>query len=63
MSEELERLQRWTDAGALVRVLSRRGEHLVIALTTCDGGEEMGRLISDDPDVRRWCAEHADGGV
>jgi hypothetical protein len=60
MTDELARLQRWVDAGAQVRILARRGERLTLALLTCDGGEEMERLVTADPEVARWCAEHAE---
>jgi len=42
-------LQRWGDAGAYWRVLSRRGGEVTIALYRCDGGEEVERFTSTDP--------------
>lgn len=47
----VETLQRWTDSGALWRVLSRRGDTLTIGLFRCDGGEEVDRVVSSAPDL------------
>lgn len=52
----LDRLQRWVDSGGYFAVESRRGSELTIALLTCSGGEEMGRIVSADPAVAAWCA-------
>ncbi len=60
MTDELVRLQRWVDSGAQVRILARRGERLTLGLLTCDGGEEMERLVTADPEVVRWCAENVE---
>ena len=49
---DLEELRRWEDFGGTWEVLSRRGDLRVVALLRCDGGEEVGRLVSDDPDLR-----------
>jgi len=59
MSDDLERLQRWVDSGAHVRVVGRRGERLTVSMVTCDGGEEMDRVVSADPRLAAWCAENA----
>lgn len=59
MGDDLELLQRWVDSGAQVRVVGRRGDQLTVALLTCDGGEEMDRLISADPRLPAWCVENA----
>ncbi|WP_370331676.1 hypothetical protein [Mycolicibacterium hippocampi] len=47
--DRVAELQRWEDAGALWRVLSRASGALTVVLLTCDGGEEMGRFTTDDP--------------
>ncbi|MEZ5213069.1 MULTISPECIES: hypothetical protein [unclassified Gordonia (in: high G+C Gram-positive bacteria)] len=60
MSDDLDRLRRWVESGALFRVLASRGGTTTVALLTCDGGEEMGRLVSDDPRVAQWCAANPD---
>lgn len=47
----VEVLRRWEDSGAVWRLLSRRGDLVEIALLTCSAGEEVGRLVSADPDL------------
>ena len=49
--EPLAALRRWEDSGAVWRVLSRAEGTVTLALCTCDGGEEMSRIVSDDPDL------------
>lgn len=54
MSEHTDRdvvseLRRWQDSGALWRVVSRSRSGTTIALCTCDGGEEVSRITSNDP--------------
>lgn len=44
-----EVLRRWEDSGAHWRVVARPPGRVVVSLTTCDGGEEVQRLDSDDP--------------
>lgn len=50
-SSPVERLRRWEDAGAVWRVASEGSAGLTIALLRCDGGEEVDRLVSADPDL------------
>lgn len=47
--DPVEDLRRWEDSGAHWQVVSRTADRLTIALLRCDGGEEVERLISDDP--------------
>ena len=47
----VEVLRRWEAAGAIWRVVARSPSHLEVALLSSDGGEEVGRLTSDDPDL------------
>ncbi len=49
---DLDRLLRWENAGGTWQVLARRSGTLTVALCRCDGGEEVGRLVSDDDDLR-----------
>jgi hypothetical protein len=42
-------LQRWEDAGACWRLISRNRGGVTIGLMRCDGGEEVERFMSDDP--------------
>ncbi len=53
----LDELRRWEDSGAGWRVRSRAGGRLVLALLTCDGGEEVQRLESSDPAVLAWVGD------
>ena len=46
---DVERLTRWRAAGGGWRVLVRTPGSLTVALLTCDGGEEMDRIVSSDP--------------
>ncbi|GAA3031783.1 hypothetical protein GCM10010528_11260 [Gordonia defluvii] len=52
-------LQRWAESGALWRVLSRDGDMLVIGLFRCDGGEEVDRVSSSTPSLRRFVGDRA----
>ena len=47
----LETLQRWETAGGHWEVLSRSPAGLIVALLRCDGGEEVHRFTSSDPDL------------
>ncbi|MFD6949990.1 hypothetical protein A6A08_08510 [Nocardiopsis sp. TSRI0078] len=42
-------LVRWEDHGAVWRVVERSPSRVAVALCRCDGGEEVERLVSDDP--------------
>jgi hypothetical protein len=44
-------LQRWQDSGAVWEVISRKGGGVTVALLRCDGGEEVDRFTSDDPNL------------
>ena len=47
----LEILQRWEDSGGTWRIVRDDGRGVDLELLTCSGGEVMGRLATDDPDV------------
>lgn len=49
----LDDLLRWEDAGGAWALLHDDGTTLRIALLRCDGGEQVGELLSDDPGLRR----------
>lgn len=51
MTSDVGRLRRWEDSGATWQVVARGADGLVIALLTCDLGEEVGRLASADPEL------------
>lgn len=52
--DPVEELRRWEDSGAHWQVLARGADRLTIALLRCDGGEEAGRIVSDDPALRAF---------
>ena len=50
-SDDLAVMLRWRANGGEVRVLDW-GPPLQVALITCDGGQEMQRVVSDAADLR-----------
>jgi hypothetical protein len=52
VSTDLDALLRWEARGAAWRVTSRTEDRLVVALLTCDGGEQVGTLATPEADVR-----------
>ncbi|GAA0814592.1 hypothetical protein [Spirilliplanes yamanashiensis] len=57
MTGPVDRLRRWEESGAAWRVLARTPGELVIALLSCDAGEEVDRLRSADPALRRYVGD------
>lgn len=49
--DRIAELQRWEDAGAVWRVISRSASSVTIALLSCNAGEQVGQFTSDDPRV------------
>lgn len=49
--DQVAELQRWQDSGAMWEVLARKADSVTVALLRCDGGEEMDRFTSDDPQL------------
>ena len=49
MSDDLDRLRRWEDAGAYWEILARRPDLVILSLQTCDTREEVDRLTSSEP--------------
>jgi len=47
-------LERWEAFGGTWRIASRFGSSVVVSLCRCDGGEEVERLESADPDLLAW---------
>lgn len=45
----IEALHRWEAAGGTWRVAGRTSGSITVALLRCDGGEEVDRLSSQDP--------------
>jgi uncharacterized protein len=49
MTDDLERLRRWEDSGAIWRVLARTTTEVEIALLRCDAGEQVDGFRSTEP--------------
>ena len=49
--DRVAELQRWEDSGAIWEVRARREDRVTVALLRCDGGEEVDRFTSADPDL------------
>lgn len=56
----VEELRRWQDSGAVWTVLSRTPDRVTVALLRCDGGEEVDRFASSDPELLRFIGERRD---
>jgi hypothetical protein len=52
MSDDLDALLRWERSGGTWRVVGRRPGWVHLALLTCDGGDQMAVLSTQEPDVR-----------
>ena len=63
MSEDdpVEALRRWEEFGAAWEVVARTPEGLTVSLRRCDAGEEVSRLVSDDPALRAYVDERDAG--
>ena len=57
MGADLDVLRRWESGGAAWRVLARTPDRLDVALLTCDAGEQVGRLVSAEPDLLAYVGE------
>ena len=53
-ADPVETLRRWERSGAVWRVLGSSRDDVTVGLFSCDGGEEMGRIVSGDPRVRAY---------
>ncbi|WP_046469133.1 hypothetical protein [Allosalinactinospora lopnorensis] len=53
----VETLVRWEEHGAVWRVLERTPSQVTVALCRCDGGEEVERLVSGDPELLAFVDE------
>jgi hypothetical protein len=49
MTPDLEALQRWESAGGSWYVVGSTADAATLSLCRCDGGEEVERLVSQDP--------------
>jgi len=57
IDDRVAALQRWTDAGAIWRVIGRTAGSVTVSLCTCDGGEEVDQFTSSDPALLRYVDE------
>jgi hypothetical protein len=55
--DRVAELQRWQDSGAVWEVISRKGRSVTVALLRCDGGEEVERFTSDDPQLLEFIGD------
>lgn len=49
--DPVEVLRRWEDSGAHWAVITRRRDSATVGLYRCDGGEEVDRFTSADPEL------------
>ena len=54
---DLARLLRWVDAGGSWRVDEQSGDAVTVLLLRCDGGEELERFTSSEPELLRHLAD------
>jgi hypothetical protein len=57
--DRVAELRRWADSGAVWQVVSRRSDDVTVALLRCDGGEEMERFTSSDPDLLAFIGDRS----
>ena len=55
-------LLRWEEHGALWRVVAHTGTAVTVSMCTCDGGTEVDRLTSDDPELVAFVDERDRAG-
>lgn len=56
-SAEIVTLQRWESSGAVWQVVGRTADSVTVALLTCDGGQEVERLTSGNPELLAYLAD------
>jgi hypothetical protein len=63
-ADPLGELLRWETAGGAWRTLGSRDGEVTIALLRCDGGEQVGRIVSADPELAVYvgCRPSSDAG-
>lgn len=52
----VEKLRRWEQMGGVWRIASETSSQVTVSLLRCDGGEEVERLVSDDPGLIAFVA-------
>lgn len=53
----LDELARWEGFGGTWALRERTPDGAIVSLCRCDGGEEVSRIVSSDPDFLRWADE------
>jgi hypothetical protein len=51
-------LERWETFGGVWRVLALDDRSAMVSMCRCDGGEEVQRLTTHDPDLVAYLADH-----
>ncbi|WP_114906084.1 hypothetical protein [Ornithinimicrobium murale] len=62
MSTDRETLERWAEFGGVWRVVAADDGAATVSMCRCDGGEEVQRLTTVDPELLTWLAEHPVSG-
>ncbi len=58
VGSDRETLDRWADFGGIWRVVASDEHAVTVSMCRCDGGEEVQRLTTRDPDLITWLTEH-----
>jgi hypothetical protein len=58
-TSDLDRLRRWEVAGGTWQLAGRSAAMVTVALCRCDGGEEVDRLVSGEPELIAYVAANA----
>lgn len=53
------KLRRWEEMGGVWRLASRTAAQVTVSLLRCDGGEEIERVISNDPELFAFIADRS----
>ncbi|HLS44047.1 MAG TPA: hypothetical protein VK045_01310 [Ornithinicoccus sp.] len=61
-STDRDTLERWESFGGVWRVLAADDQAATVSMCRCDGGEEMQRLTTHDPDLISYLATHPESG-
>jgi hypothetical protein len=55
--DRVAELRRWQDAGATWQVVARNRHGVTVAMLRCDGGEEVDRFTSNDPQLLEFVGD------
>lgn len=58
MGTDRQTLERWAEFGGVWRVVASDEQAATVSLCRCDGGEEVQRLTTQEPDLVAWLAHH-----